>query len=131
MEAPNEQIGCFVSDHISFLGDGDRVLTTLIVTDPSAIWYVLIAQLTNPFPVPVEEEIAIFCEARGFTNQCKSPEQFIGVIKCIFCKKPGPSRKMPYILDVYVLVIYPRFVEIKSFVRSIHRATIHHYMMRH
>ena len=32
----------------------------------STIWYVLIAQLTNPFLVPVEEEIAIFCEARGF-----------------------------------------------------------------
>ena len=32
----------------------------------SAIWYVLIAQLTNPFLVPVEEIIAIFCEARGY-----------------------------------------------------------------
>ena len=32
----------------------------------SAIWYVLISQLTNPFPVPVEEEIAIFCVVRGF-----------------------------------------------------------------
>ena len=25
-----------------------------------------IAQLTNPFQGPIEEEIAIFCEARGF-----------------------------------------------------------------
>ena len=29
----------------------------------SAIWYMSIAPLTDPFPVPVEEEIAIFCEA--------------------------------------------------------------------
>ena len=32
----------------------------------SAIWNVLIAQLTNPFLVPVEEEIASFCVVRGF-----------------------------------------------------------------
>ena len=31
----------------------------------SAIWYMSIAQLTNPFPVPVEEEIAMFCEAKS------------------------------------------------------------------
>ena len=32
----------------------------------STIWFMSITPLTNPFPVPVEEEIAIFCKDKDF-----------------------------------------------------------------